>query len=122
MPRSSNWKYNLLQEFTLIADHNNVTVYSRVHSTKCWCKDKANQETMIVKICKKTNTISYSCKHCLNSTLKLVNHIYVYPTKNEPMVVLYNENQTTKNGGKFLRCTKCSKLIITYGSNHQHHC
>ena len=73
--------------FKLIADHNNVTiyskVYSRVHSTRCWCKDKANQETTIVKICKKTNTISYSCKHCLNSTLKLVNHIYVYPTKNE---------------------------------------
>ena len=37
-------------------------------------------------------------------------------------VVLYNENQTMKNGGKFLRCTKCTKLIITYGSNHQHHC
>ena len=73
--------------FKLIADHNNVTfyskVYSRVHSTKCWCKDKANQETTIVKTCKKTNTISYSSKHCLNSTLKLVNHIYVYPTKNE---------------------------------------
>ena len=37
----------------------------------------------LVNICKKTNTISYSCTNCLVSENAHVKHIYVYPTKDK---------------------------------------
>ena len=63
-----------------IQDNGGKVVYE---SNKCWCIRNENfHRNSFVEICKKTNTISYSCKNCLISN-KHVKHIYLYPKKNQ---------------------------------------
>ena len=51
-------------------------------SDNCQCT-LVKHSSALITICKKTNTISYSCRMCLLFTERLVKHIYVYPIKGE---------------------------------------
>ena len=54
-----------------------------IHTTPdCKCLND-NQSSTNVEICKKTSSLSYSCKSCLVSQKCLIRHIYIYPKHSE---------------------------------------
>ena len=85
-----------------------------IHTTPvCKCLND-NQSSTNIEICKKTSSLSYSCKSCLVSQKCLVRHIYVYPNIANTTIILSMPVQLKKKKSipfvhNELQCKMCYK-------------